>query len=88
MAYAQAKELLYIVGIFWGEIKLFLGFEARCRLGPYIWAENRIPSLGNHFTERQSYVMMEERARSMAAAGIKDPERKPVTAVSEATETW
>jgi uncharacterized DUF497 family protein len=34
-------------------------FEARCRLGPYIWAENRMPSLGNHFTERQFYAMMD-----------------------------
>jgi len=30
---------------------------------------------------------MEERARSMAAAGIIDPERKPVIAVSEGMES-
>jgi hypothetical protein len=34
-----------------------------------------------------NFSSMEERARSMAAAGIIDPERKPVTTVSEAPET-
>jgi hypothetical protein len=33
-----------------------------------------------------NFSSMEERARSMAAAGIIDPERKPVTEASEASE--
>ena len=34
-----------------------------------------------------NFSSMEERARSMATAGITDPERKPVTTVSEAPES-
>jgi hypothetical protein len=34
-----------------------------------------------------NFSSMEERARSMAAAGIIDPERKPVIAVTEDMET-
>jgi len=34
-----------------------------------------------------NFSSMEERARHMEAAGITDPERRPATAVSEASET-